>query len=580
MPESFSREPDLLDALRMAAQADWKTRALALSALGRLAPQENRLQGLFGFVVRRVPGWRRRFPLAGSRGRHLRNRITDGLFDRSWPVRVAAALALGECRASTRIKHLTRLLRAPFRAERIAAASAIVRCGGRIDGSTTSLLAEGLSAPATIGDTTRSIEFLSTLASAHPDVLSAWMTLSGADRPTGCTAVDWGAFLAGPVPEKVYAGTDAEIQRYEGDGETAYLLTKPLSPINRAQNVQLLHSFLVAAEHLRVAPGGKILDLGGGSGWVSDLLTQFGYRAFTLDLSTALLGVGQQRFARKGLTARFIAADMTRLPVATGTMEAAIVMDALHHVPDVPAVFREVFRVLADGGQFVIAEPGEGHSETERARAEMLEYGVEEREIHVFEMVEYAREAGFDRSRIVPHYVPGIAMSPEQVRAAQSESAGEWMMYQGDQRGYLGEYIVQSMLSRPVMVFRKGAPPIDSRTPRVLKAEIAPNLIRDKSRVTGTVSVRNTGDTIWLTGEEVGQVQLGFRLLDADRHTLDLDFKRFLLGRNVSPGSTLEIAVEAALPDSTATYVLKVDMVDEGISWFEDAGSKPVYVVV
>src|SRR4029078_7119008 len=164
-------------------------------------------------------------------------------------------------------------------------------------------------------------------------------------------------------------------------------------------------------------------------GWVSELLTQFGFRPFTLDLSSALLGIGRQRFAQKGLVSRFIAGDMTRLPVATCSMDAVLVMDALHHVPDVPAVFREAFRVLVDGGHFVLAEPGEGHSETERARAEIIEYGVEEREIHIFEMMDYGRDAGFDRIRAVPHYVPGISMSPAQVRAAMSDSADEWMMF-------------------------------------------------------------------------------------------------------------------------------------------------------
>ena len=40
---------------------------------------------------------------------------------------------------------------------------------------------------------------------------------------------------------------------------------------------------------------------------------------------------------------------MTALPIADASMSAVIVIDALHHVPDVPAVFREAFRVLDDG---------------------------------------------------------------------------------------------------------------------------------------------------------------------------------------------------------------------------------------
>ena len=34
------------------------------------------------------------------------------------------------------------------------------------------------------------------------------------------------------------------------------------------------------------------------------------------------------------------------------------------------------------------------------------------------------------------------------------------------------------------------------------------------------------------------------------------------------------------LPDAGASYVLKLDMVDEHVCWFEDVGSRPVYVAI
>lgn len=572
--------PGLQDILRMALHGNWRTRALALSAAGRVARAEGVLRGVLGLLVRRVPMWSRRFPVAGYRGRYVRNRITDGLYDRSWPVRVAAALALGECRAASKIAHLQRLLRAPLRAERIAAAAAIVSCGGSLTPAP-SLLVGALPAPATIGDATGAIEFLSTLASCHQDVLAGWHRVPGQEQPTGSTPGDWARFLAGPVPEDTYSGHEAEIERYDAEGETEYLLTKPFSHINRSQNVRLLHSFLVASEHLHVPPGGRVLDLGGGSAWVSELLARFGLRVFTLDLSSALLTIGARRFARAGLMPRFMVGDMTRLPVTTGSMDAVIVMDALHHVPDVPAVFLEAFRVLAAGGRFLLAEPGEGHSETEKSRGEMLEHGVLEREIHVAEMIAYGRKAGFDRIRVVPHYVPSISMSPEQLHAATTSSADEWMMYQEDQPGYVSPYIIQSMFGRPVLVFRKGQRPIDSRVPHTLKAEIAPRLERHHARVTGTVSLRNVGDTIWRGGgDQVGQVQLGLRLLKANRRPLDLEFCRVQLPCDIAPGAAIDVAVASVLPDAGTSYVLKLDLVDEGICWFEDVGSRPVYIAL
>jgi ubiquinone/menaquinone biosynthesis C-methylase UbiE len=586
-PDALIRLPErganaLPEIMRMARYGDWQTRAWALSAAGRIARGETFAARAWRWVARRVPGLRHRFPSAGFRGRYVRNEIANALQDRSWPVRVAAAFALGECRTDSQLDHLMRQLAAPHRAERIAAAAAILRCGGALPATAgSSLLDNAAPAPASIGDTTRTLDFLTSLASVHLGVLAAWPDVAGADRPAGQTPADWAAFLAGPEPADTYTGREAEIHRYSAEGETEYLLTKPFSRINRAQNVRLLHAFLVVSEHLRVPQEGRVLDLGGGSAWVSELLAKLGYRPFTLDVSSSLLALGRRRFERNSLTPRFMVGDMTALPVATGSMDAAVVLDALHHVPDVPAVFREVFRVLGAGGQFILAEPGEGHAETEKSRGEMLEHGVQEREIHLFEAIEHGRAAGFDDIGAVPHYVPYISMTPEQLRKATVSPSETWMIHQGDRLGYLSPFLIQSMFDHPVLVFRKGRRPIDSGMPGVLKADVSPRLARDRARVTGVVAVRNIGDTTWLGGgDRVGQVQLGIQLLGADHKLLDMEFSRTSLAGHVAPGQDMDIAVDLTLPDPDASFVLKIDLVDEGICWFEDVGSKPVYVPV
>jgi hypothetical protein len=271
--------------------------------------------------------------------------------------------------------------------------------------------------------------------------------------------------------------------------------------------------------------------------------------------------------------------DMARLPVATGSMDAVMVVDALHHVPDVPAVFREVHRVLGEGGQFLLVEPGEGHSETEKAQGEMLEYGVQEREIHLFEATGYGRDVGFDDVRVIPHYVPLISMTPEDVTHAMAASADAWTIRHEDRPGLFPQFVLQSMLDRPIVVFRKGNRPIDSRMPRTLNAEITPRVARDGARVSGTVGVRNLGDTRWLGGgDEVGQVRLGIQLLNAERLLLDMEFSRTCLAGDVLPGNSRAIDVTFTLPDADTPYVLKIDLVDEGICWFGDMGSRPAYV--
>ena len=572
----FDRVPSALPALlRGAERGDWRMRTACLSAVGQRMRGQSWARGLLDSTLRRAPDAGPRLAATEYQGRSVLGRLADALVDRSWPVRVAAALALGECRSLSPVAQLQSLQSAPYRAERIAAAAAIVSCGGSVEGGR-SLLAGALSTPARIGDATRAVDVLDALGRAHAAVLDRWREVPGQDQPPPGDAGAWGPFLAGPPMPESPPDLQAEIDRYE-DVDVEYLLTKPFSPINRPQNPRLLHAFLVACEHLRLPIGARVLDLGGGSGWVSELLARYGFQPITIDVSTALLTIGKRRFARGGLTPRFAAADMRRLPFADGSVQGVIVLDALHHVPDVAAVFAEAHRVLEAGGAFVLAEPGEGHAEHERARAEMREYGVQEREIHVDEMFEYAGRAGFADVRVVPHYEPRVAMTRAQLDAAMTSPADALMVLNEDRPGYLVPFMLQAMFDHPILVSRKGGGVTDSRAPGVLRADLQYRLAREGARVAGTVTARNTGNTVWIAGPERGQVQLGVQLLAADRKVLARDFARAAFSGRVGPGESVAIGVDVVLPDPATPYVLKIDLVDESLCWFEDVGSKAVY---
>jgi hypothetical protein len=142
-------------------------------------------------------------------------------------------------------------------------------------------------------------------------------------------------------------------------------------------------------------------------------------------------------------------------------------------------------------------------------------------------------------------------------------------------------FLLQSLLSHPVLVLAKGQRAIDSRMPRTLRARIDPSLAREGARVRGVVTVVNEGDTLWLKGaDEPGIVRLGLQLLSPERRLILMDFARSVLPRDVAPGERLEVPVDVVLPDAAASYVLKLDMVDEHVCWFEDLGSRPVYVAI
>lgn len=571
--------PALPDLALLAARGDWRARAASASALGTLIredPSARRPPTLGERVARRL---RIAGPPAGTgpKGVHARAAALNLLADRSWIVRVAAALALGECRDEALAERLSRPLDDASRAVRLAAWAALA-ASGRAPAPPS--LAGADPAPATIGDTETSAFWLERLCAAHPAVVAELRALPQAPAEPGPAA--WARFLAGEARAPERDSRAAEQLRYAQEKENHYNFTKPFTPGHRDQNIRLLHSFLVVAEHLRVPRNGRVLDLGGGAAWVSELLAKLGYRPFTLDLALPLLRVGRDRFRREHLTARFTAADMTALPFPAGTFDAVVVIDALHHVPDVPAVFREAHRVLAAGGQFLLAEPGEGHAESEKSRAELADHGVCEREIHLPEAVRYGQEAGFTSNRLVPHFVPSLSLDPADLPRMATAPSDSWRLQHDDgSRAPFDEFFLQSLYCHPVLVFSKGARALDSRLPRQLKARIAPELAREGRRVRGRVRVQNEGDTRWLRGDgEAGCVRLGFQLMTPDRHLLDLDFARAVLPHDVAPAAGAEVEVDLQLPEADAGYVLKLDLVDEHICWFEDVGSRPVYAAV
>jgi len=70
-------------------------------------------------------------------------------------------------------------------------------------------------------------------------------------------------------------------------------------------------------------------------------------------------------------------------------------------------------------------------------------------------------------------------------------------------------------------------------------------------------------------------VRLGAQLAQADGTILTRDHARAWLPQTIDAGSRADVAIEVPAPTAPGRYLLRFDLVSEGIDWFESCGSEP-----
>jgi demethylmenaquinone methyltransferase/2-methoxy-6-polyprenyl-1,4-benzoquinol methylase len=110
------------------------------------------------------------------------------------------------------------------------------------------------------------------------------------------------------------------------------------------------------AEIAQFPISGSLLDVGGGTGRVSNFFLKDIGQIFIADLSHDML---LESLSKKGL---FPACSHSEyLPYPNDYFERIIMIDALHHVCDQQQTINELWRVIKPGGRIIIEEPDIHH---------------------------------------------------------------------------------------------------------------------------------------------------------------------------------------------------------------------------
>jgi 4-amino-4-deoxy-L-arabinose transferase-like glycosyltransferase len=113
-----------------------------------------------------------------------------------------------------------------------------------------------------------------------------------------------------------------------------------------------------------------------------------------------------------------------------------------------------------------------------------------------------------------------------------------------------------------------------------MRAELSmsnpPQQLRVGQKIQLSISVKNASNTPWAAGDRSGapfRVAVGNHWLDRDGKVIVNDDGRNPLPRDLPPGATLTMPLTINAPRRSGQYLLELDLLQEGVSWFGLRGS-------
>ena len=386
------------------------------------------------------------------------------------------------------------------------------------------------------------------------------------------------------------SASEAEIDEFNRAAEAYYAtlpnwdhhLAKPFSQI--AETPAILANLTVMLQSLELSPGLRVLDFGGGTGWLSRYLTQLGCHVTLLDVSPTALAIAREHYARHPVIGErpapeFVLFDGRRIDLPDASVDRIVCFDAFHHAANPDAMIREFGRILAPGGRAGFAEPGPRHSESARSSFESSTYGVVERDVDIHAIWRTAQASGFSDLRMCVFHEPAyhVSLAEYEDLVTGGPAQTRWLE---STRTFLH-------LVRDFVLVKAGDVRADSRQSRGLACEIRPATTRVTASAGAAVVleaiVTNTGHAYWLPSDAPhGGVSLGAHVYDEHGALVNFEAARVPLGsppRTIAPNETVSCRLTiSGLPPGR--YRVEIDCVAERVAWFAQAGSAPAVVGV
>ena len=112
------------------------------------------------------------------------------------------------------------------------------------------------------------------------------------------------------------------------------------------------HRYLIVRNYVA---GKRVLDVASGEGYGSHLLSKAAASVVGADISADAVAHANSRYANENL--RYVAADCTQIPELDASFDVIVSFETIEHMTKHEAFLREVDRLLAPAGIFIISSP-------------------------------------------------------------------------------------------------------------------------------------------------------------------------------------------------------------------------------
>ena len=356
-------------------------------------------------------------------------------------------------------------------------------------------------------------------------------------------------------------------------GDVGWLRSKPFDPTpGNPQYFRLMFDLLNILQAMQIPARARVLEIGSGPGWVTEVLLMLGFSVDAIEPSADLMAIAEKRCAalplHYGLETRpnctIHGTTLEEIVFEDATFDAILFFDVLHHVVDEKLALDKCFKFLRPGGCVGVVE-GAWHPDFKDLEqgliAEMAKFGTLENPFSTVYLDHLLQEAGFvdiQRFAGVNGFFSEPQLSQPLKNFATSKIAGSNNVTARKPSKEDGEFpncLNPQFKTNALVQLERGG--IDALT---RKASL-------------TVAVSNTGETLLDNRTtRVGHITLALRQGLPGSDAFVECMERHLLTEILLPGKTVAMQITYSFPAGASLDHWELDLVAEGAFWFSERG--------